>query len=76
MSAQRRRPRSVAWLRFFSAVTLLVPLIGAAAAGDYPFTWFVANQLIAIGVSATQWVLADVVEDLARTRDTSRTTAI
>jgi small-conductance mechanosensitive channel len=69
MSAQRRRPRSVAWLRFFSVITLIIPLIGAAAVGDYPFTWFVANQLIAIGVSATQWVLAGVVEDLARSRD-------
>jgi hypothetical protein len=76
MSAKRRAPRSVAWLRFFSVVTLIVPFVGAVAAGDYPFGWFVVNQIIAIGVSATQWILADVVERLARTRDASRTTMI
>ena len=76
MSAKRRRPRSVAWLRFFSVVTLIVPFVGAVAAGDYPFGGFVVNQILAIGVSATQWVLADVVENLARTRDVSRTTRI
>ena len=76
MSAQRRRPRSVAWLRFFSVFTLILPLIGAVAAGDPPFVSFLIYQLLSIGISATQWVLAGVVEELARTRDASRTTMI
>ena len=63
-----RRPRSVAWLRFFSVVTLMVPILGAISVGDYPFGSFVVNQVIAIGISATQWVLAGVVEELARSR--------
>ncbi len=76
MSTQHRRPRSVAWLRVFSVFTLVMPLLGAVAAGDPSFVSFLIYQLLFIGLSATQWVLAGVVEDLARTRDASRTTAI
>ena len=56
--------------------TLILPLVGAVAAGDPPLGSFLIYQLLSIGISATQWILADVVENLARTRDTSRTTAI
>lgn len=68
MSTPRRRPRSVAWLRFFSVFTLILPFVGAVASGDPPFVGYLITQLLAVGLSATQWVLASVVEDLARSR--------
>jgi len=68
MSTRFRRPRSVTWLRFFSVFTLVMPLLAAAAAGDLKFVSFLIYQLLFIGFSATQWVLAGVVEDLARSR--------
>ena len=71
MSEKPRPPRSVAWLRFFSVFTLILPLVGAIAAGDPPFVSFLIYQLLSIGISATQWVLAGVVEDLARSRGAS-----
>jgi hypothetical protein len=51
--------------------TLVLPLLGAVAAGDVPFVSFLIYQLLSIGISATQWILAGVVEDLAAARDAS-----